>query len=140
MHNYYLKELMKFKYGKSQYKVEQPNGVYDIYGSAGKISKSNKYLYDKPSVLIGRKGTLNNPIYADKPFWCIDTMFYSIINTKIVSPYFLYYVFKCIDFNRYNESTGVPSLRVPTLESIKVKIPNLNTQLRITNISELLHY
>ena len=127
MQNYKLRDLMKFCYGKEQRKVENPNGKYKIFGSSGCISYSDRYLYDKPSVLIGRKGTINNPMYVNEPFWCIDTMFYSIINNDIVNPHYLYYLFCTINFSKLNESTGVPSLRVPTLENIKVSIPTLDS-------------
>ena len=126
---------MRLKYGKRQTHIECDNGTYNIYGSAGIIGKTNSYLYDSPSVLLGRKGTINNPIYTEQPFWCIDTMFYTEINSHKIVPKYLYYKLMTIDFDRFNESTGVPSLRVPTVNDITVSIhEQLDEQLRITNI------
>ena len=75
---YKLKDLIKIKYGKNQKKVECEAGCYHIIGTGGIIGKAKEYLYDKPSVLIGRKGTIDKVRYIDEPFWTIDTLFYNI--------------------------------------------------------------
>lgn len=72
--------------------------------------------------------------YIDRPFWAIDTTFYSEINSKIVQPLFLYYKLKLIDFNNYNEGTTIPSLRVETLNEIEIEIPEIEIQNKIIKI------
>ncbi|WP_433973841.1 restriction endonuclease subunit S [Staphylococcus aureus] len=108
---YNLKDLVEIKYGKNQKHVKNPHGKYPILGTGGVIDLADQYLYDKPSVLIGRKGSIGKVKYIDKPFWTIDTLFYTKINETKVLPKFLYYKLSMIDFNYYNEGTTIPSLR-----------------------------
>ena len=88
-------------------------------------------LYDKPSVLIGRKGTIGKVKYVEQPFWTVDTLFYTIINTDLVIPKYLFYVMSLIDLNNYNEGTTIPSLRTETLNRLEFDIPDLEEQRKI---------
>jgi type I restriction enzyme S subunit len=129
-----LGEVLDVHYGKSQKEVEDENGIYPILASGGIIGKANDYLYDKPSVLIGRKGTIDVPQYMDTPFWTVDTLFYTEIfpnnNAK-----FIYFMFKLIDWYAYNEASGVPSLNAKSIKSIKKYFPlNPSEQTRIAQI------
>lgn len=129
-----LGEVLTIKYGKNQKEVESPNGTIPIYGTGGLMGYATKFLYDKPSILIGRKGTINKVKFIDKPFWTVDTLFYSVINEEIVSPKFLYYQLSLINFMNYNEGTTIPSLRTETLNRIEVSLPPLATQQKIATI------
>ncbi|WP_404968858.1 restriction endonuclease subunit S [Staphylococcus aureus] len=131
---YNLKDLVEIKYGKNQKHVKNPHGKYPILGTGGVIDLADQYLYDKPSVLIGRKGSIGKVKYIDKPFWTIDTLFYTKINETKVLPKFLYYKLSMIDFNYYNEGTTIPSLRTETLYRIKLDLPHLSTQKKVINI------
>lgn len=129
---YNLEDILTFKYGKDQKKIINDKGKYPILGTGGIIGWTNSFLYNKPSVLLGRKGTINNPFFMDKHFWTIDTLFYTEINENKVNPKYLFYRFKIINFLRYNEATGVPSLKVDTLNRIPIKIhSNLKIQEKI---------
>ncbi len=75
-----LSDLLEIKYGKAYSHLEEGN--IPLYGSGGLMSKVNKSLYKKPSVLIPRKGTLSNIMFVNHPFWCVDTMFYSIFENE----------------------------------------------------------
>jgi type I restriction enzyme S subunit len=86
------------------------------------MGRTDAFLYDNPSVLIGRKGTINKPAYIDKPFWTVDTLFYSEVNKKYL-PKFIYYKFCMIDWLAYNEASGVPSLNASTIESVQLSLP-----------------
>ena len=88
-------------------------------------------LYDKPSVLIGRKGTIGKVKYVEGPFWTVDTLFYTIVNTDVVIPKYLYYVMSLVDLNVYNEGTTIPSLRTETLNRLEFDIPSLRDQEKI---------
>src|SRR5687767_15112479 len=83
---------------------------------------SNHFLYDKESVLIGRKGTIDKPKYINEPFWTVDTLFYTEINSNY-TPRFIFYHFLLIDWYSYNEASGVPSLNAKTIENISIHIP-----------------
>ena len=91
--------------------------------TSGEIGRTNTFLCNKPSVLIGRKGTINKPQYMDTPFWTVDTLFYSDVFQENNAKY-LYYLFNTIKWKKYDESTGVPSLSAKTIERIKIKISN----------------
>ena len=132
---YSLGDLVKIKYGKNQKKVQDDeNGKYPIYGTGGLMGYSIDYLYDKPSVLIGRKGSIEKVRYIEEPFWTVDTLFYTEVNEEIVIPKFLYYVMSLIDLSRYNEGTSIPSLRTETLNRLDIPIPNLDYQKRILTV------
>lgn len=125
---YTLSELATIKYGKNQKKVLSEDGNIPIYGTGGLMGYATMALYDKPSVLIGRKGTIGKVKYVEHPFWTVDTLFYTIINTNIVIPKYLYYVMSLIDLNNYNEGTTIPSLRTETLNRLEFDIPSIEEQ------------
>lgn len=135
---YTLKELVNIKYGKNQKNVENSNGKYPIYGTGGLMSYADKYLYDKPSVLIGRKGSIGKVRFSDKPFWTVDTLFYTEVNEDIVIPKYLYYKMLTIDMSEYNEGTTIPSLRTDTLYRIELDIPNKEIQKRVIKVLDYL--
>lgn len=125
---YALSDLATIKYGKNQKKVLSESGNIPIYGTGGLMGYATTALYDKPSVLIGRKGTIGKVKYVEHPFWTVDTLFYTIVNTDIVLPQYLYYVMSLIDLNNYNEGTTIPSLRTETLNRLEFDIPSLEEQ------------
>lgn len=131
---YRLDQLLEIKYGKDKKSVESIDGKYPIFGTGGLMGYANDFLYDKSSILIGRKGTISKVKYVDEPFWTVDTLFWTKINDAIVDPKFLYYKLSCMDFNNYNEGTTIPSLRTETLNRIELEIPDLETQKKIAHI------
>jgi len=137
-HRVSLGDVLSIHHGKRQNEVEDPMGEYPILASGGQIGLAKKFLYDKPSVLIGRKGTIDRPQYMDRPFWTVDTLFYSSIKEPNY-PKFLFYLFCTINWRRYNEASGVPSLNANTIEGIEVIIPKYrNEQNRITEILSII--
>ena len=130
-------KCLKIKSGQDQKNVCCDNGKYNIYGTGGIIGTTNSFLYDKESVGIGRKGTIDKPFYFDKPFWTVDTLFYSVIN-KGFSPKYIYYLFQTINWKKYNSSTGVPSLTSSTIESIDVRLASLEEQCKIAEFFTLI--
>lgn len=132
--NYKLEDLAKIKYGKNQSKVVDANGEYPIFGTGGLMGYAKEYLYDKPSVLIGRKGTIDKVRYIDSPFWTVDTLFYTIINNEIINPKYFYYLLQCTDLQKYNEGTTIPSLRTETLNRIIFDVPSRDIQDKIVKL------
>ena len=128
---YTLSDLATIKYGKNQKKVLSDSGTVPIFGTGGLMGFATTSLYDKPSVLIGRKGTIGKVKYVEQPFWTVDTLFYTIINTDLVIPKYLFYVMSLIDLNNYNEGTTIPSLRTETLNRLEFDIPDLEEQRKI---------
>ena len=128
-----LGDVLTIKHGRSQTAVQSSAGSIPILASGGQIGWSTHYLYDKPSVLIGRKGTIDKPRYVDQPFWTVDTLFYSEIFPNHSAKY-LYYQFCLIPWRDHNEGSGVPSLNASTIENIEICIPALEEQKRFAVI------
>ena len=131
---YKLGDLLQVKYGRDHKSLS--DGPIPAFGSGGLMRMVEKSIYDKPSILIPRKGSLNNILFVDRPFWTVDTMFWTIINTDIVIPHYLHYAIKDIDFASLNVGSAVPSLTVPIIEAIEVSIPDIYTQRRILDCLE----
>ena len=100
-------------------------GLYSVYGSGGEIRRVNENLYSGESVLMPRKGTLNNIMYVDEAFWTVDTMFYSEMKISHCAKY-IFFTIKDIDFTRWDSGTGVPSMTTSTLYSLSMIKPNKN--------------
>ena len=95
------------------------------------------FLYDGESVFIGRKGTINKPLYYNGKFWTVDTLFYTYSFTNVL-PKFVYCLFQTINWLKYNEASGVPSLSKTTIEKIKVCIPSMDEQDKLSTLLFLL--
>jgi Restriction endonuclease S subunits len=117
-----LGSVLTVCHGKSQREVEMSQGPYPILATGGQIGTASRPLYDKPSVLIGRKGTIDQPQYMDRPFWTVDTLFYCAMSADNVAKFF-FYRFCLIDWNQYNEASGVPSLNARTIEHLSIACP-----------------
>lgn len=113
------------------------NGNIPVFGTGGYMTSVDDFLYDGESVFIGRKGTINKPLYYNGKFWTVDTLFYthSFVN---VLPKFVYCLFQTINWLKYNEASGVPSLSKATIEKIKVCIPSMDEQDKLSNLLFLL--
>ncbi|OBQ16021.1 restriction endonuclease subunit S [Anabaena sp. AL93] len=128
-----LGDVLKVRHGKSQHHVVDQNGEFPILATGGEIGRAKTYLYNKPSVLIGRKGTIDIPQYMDSPFWTIDTLFYTdILNNAF--PKFIFYRFNLINWYSYNEASGVPSLNAKTIENIEIKLSSVEEQKAISQV------
>lgn len=128
-----LGNVLEVKYGKDHKKLAE--GQYPVYGSGGLMRYVDSKLYDGPSILIPRKGTLNNIMFVESPFWTVDTMFWSIINTDKVDPQFLFYSICKRDFASMNVGSAVPSMTVNILNDIQISYPkNIEDQRRIASI------
>ena len=131
-----LKFLAKIKNGQDYKSIEVDTG-YHVLGSGGQFTASSKYLYDRPSVLLGRKGTVDKPIYIDEPFWTVDTMYYTEIKNEIPEKFF-YYLCLTIPFGKYITSTALPSMTQENLSNNIFYIP-INYEEK-QNIANFLDY
>jgi type I restriction enzyme S subunit len=129
---YKLSDALEIKYGKDHKKVE--DGQIPIYGTGGIMRYGNQFLYDDESILIPRKGSLSNIYYINKPFWTVDTLFWSKINKEIAFPKYLFYKLKVLDFANMDVGSAVPSLTTSLLNVIEVKLPPLPEQKAIAQI------
>ena len=127
-----LGEILKIKNGLDYKKFNIGN--IPVYGSGGIINYIDTYIYDKESVLIPRKGSIGNLFYVDKPFWTVDTIFYTVIDKDIVIPKYVYYYLSKINLEKLNTAGGVPSLTQTVLNKILIPLPPLEEQRRIVDI------
>ena len=138
MKEYKLSQLLEIKNGKDH--KELPNGDYPVFGSGGVMRYVNEYLYDKPSILLPRKGSLNNIQYCDVPFWTVDTLYYTEVNEKIACPYYLYNYLCLLDLSGLDTGTGVPSMTFDSYYNIKVLIPEIEEQKRVASVLQNLDH
>ena len=135
-------EVLTIINGKNQSKVENPNGRYPIYGSGGIMGYADSYLCKANTVIIGRKGSINNPIFVDKPFWNVDTAFGLEANTDVLLPKYLYYFCKAYNFEKLNTTVTIPSLTKANLLNIDIPLPSLMEQkaivARLDKVDELI--
>jgi len=124
-------EVLKIKNGKHYKDVIDDNGQYPIYGSGGIMNYANDYLCNENTVIIGRKGTINNPLFVKEKFWNIDTAFGIEANKDVLLPMFLFYFSKHFNFLDLNKSTTLPSLAKTHLLQIMMVLPPLNIQQKI---------
>ena len=125
-----MKQITSITNGKSQKNVETLNGIYPIYGSGGVIGRANQYLCIAGSTIIGRKGTINNPIFVEEHFWNVDTAFGLKANDAILDKY-LYYFCLSFDFSKLDKSTAMPSLTKTSIGNVLIPIPPYKEQERI---------
>lgn len=115
-----LGDLITIKYGKDHKKLD--DGTFPVYGSGGFMRFVNSWLYNGESVLIPRKGTLDNIMYVCEKFWTVDTMFFSVPKMDYVMKYVYNYI-KRFDFSKMNEGTSVPSNTAARLNKMPILIP-----------------
>lgn len=126
-----LSDLITVRYGKDHKKLA--DGIYPVYGSGGIMRYVEKPLYDKESVLIPRKGTLNNVMYVNKPFWSVDTMFFTEMKLPNVAKFVFHFV-KSKDLASLNAGSAVPSMTTDILNAIELPIPDADTFYKFENI------
>ncbi len=126
-----LGDILTLKHGRDYKNFKLGN--IPVYGSGGYMLSINNFLHNGESVCIGRKGTIDKPIYLNGKFWVVDTLFYSYSFKKSI-PKFIFYAFSIIKWSNYNEATGVPSLTKMTISNIEIPLPPLNEQSAIANI------
>ena len=118
----HLSDLIDIKYGKDHKKLA--DGTYPVYGSGGIMRYVERPLYEKESVLIPRKGTLNNVIYVNQPFWSVDTMFYTEMKQDNVAKFVYHYV-KSKDLASMNAGSAVPSMTTAILNALELPLPSI---------------
>jgi type I restriction enzyme S subunit len=134
-----LGEVCEIKNGKNQKAVINPNGKYPIYGSAGIMGFANQYLCEEGTTIVGRKGTINKPIYVKTKFWNVDTAFGFSPFKKIIESRFLFFFCQSFNFHKLDKSTTIPSLAKTDLQKIELVVPPLPEQQAIVaKIEELL--
>lgn len=126
-----LDKVLTIGGGKDYKHLEE--GSIPVYGSGGYMLSVSDYLYDGESVCIGRKGTIDKPIFLKGKFWTVDTLFYTH-SFKDSEPYYIYQFFQTVPWRRLNEASGVPSLSKSIINKVKINLPPLPEQRKIAKI------
>ena len=121
-------DVLEIKNGKNQKVVENPDGKYPIYGSGGVMGYADEYICEAQTVIVGRKGSINNPLFVEEPFWNVDTAFGLCAKREILLPRYLYYFCRKFDFERLNKAVTIPSLTKSDLLKIEIDLPDLVKQ------------
>ena len=129
-------DCLDVKYGKDYKHLNE--GKYPVLGTGGVMEYVDEFLYSGESILIGRKGTIDKPKYINGSFWTVDTLFYTEIKKQF--PKFLFYCISNINWLKYNEASGVPSLSANNIKSVKINVPSLNEQKKIANFLTSVDY
>ena len=130
---YTFDDVLEIKNGKNQKAVENPDGQYPIYGSGGVMGYADDYICDADTVIIGRKGSINNPIYVSEPFWNVDTAFGLSAKRELLLPRYLFYFCKKFDFEKLNKTVTIPSLTKSDLLKIKIDLPVIIEQQEVVD-------
>jgi type I restriction enzyme, S subunit len=125
-----LKYLFSLKGGKDPKNIEIKDGQFPILGTGGEISRGSDFLYDKPTVLLGRKGTIDQPFLYERPFWVSDVMYYTI-QLQDVSAHYLNFLFSLIPFKYYQYGSTTPSMSRLDYESMVFPIPPIHERMEI---------
>ena len=128
-----FEDVLEIKNGRNQKAVENPEGRYPIYGSGGVMGYANDYICEAQTVIIGRKGSINNPIFVEEPFWNVDTAFGLSANRDVLLPRYLFYFCKKFDFERLNKTVTIPSLTKSDLLKIEINLPDLEKQQEVVD-------
>lgn len=127
-----LQTILKIKNGRD-YKA-YGEGDIPVYGSGGIIAYVDTFVYDKPTVLIPRKGSIDKLYYVEQPFWNVDTIFYTEINSELAIPRYVYHCLLREHLERLNTAGGVPSLTQKVLNQVVIPVPPLEVQREIVRI------
>ena len=127
----HLSDLITVKYGKDHKKLD--DGPFPVYGSGGVMRYVERPIYEKESVLIPRKGTLNNVMYVNEPFWSVDTMFFTEMKLPNVAKFVFHFV-KSKDLASLNAGSAVPSMTTDILNAMELSIPDAETLKRFESI------
>lgn len=125
-----IKHILKIGSGRDYKHLDVGN--IPVYGTGGVITFVNSFLYDGETVCIGRKGTIDKPMYYSGKLWTVDTLFYTHSFSNCI-PKFIFQIFQSINWKEHNEASGVPSLSKNTIENISVTIPSVQEQTKIAD-------
>ena len=127
-------EVLTIVNGRNQKQVVCDDGKYPIYGSGGIMGYANDYICKAETVVIGRKGSINKPIFVETPFWNVDTAFGLCANSEKLNPKYLYYFCEKFDFEKLNTTVTIPSLTKSNLLNVEIPLPNLEKQKQIVGL------
>ena len=132
--DYKWKDVLAIINGKAYGEEYQEEGKYPICGSAGVMGYGNKKLCEHDTIILGRKGNIDKPIYMNEDYWIVDTAFCLLPKKDIIHPVYLYYWCKQFDFQKLNKQAVLPSLTRSDLEQIEIQVPKMEDQMMFVKV------
>ena len=127
-------DILSLEYGKALKNYRDGDGKYDVFGTNGKIGLTDSYIYDKPALIIGRKGAYRGVHLAESPFFVIDTAFYTKNKIEDLDIVFLYYWFRCVDINSMDSGSAIPSTSRDEVYDLEILLPLFEEQRAIAQV------
>lgn len=121
-----LNSICELKSGKDYRYLNKGN--IPVYASGGVIAYVDSFLYDKPTIILHTKGSIQNIFYVDFPFWCVSSSFYLIPNKNVVRLKYLYYYLQNIHLEKFSVSATVPGIKKTEIEKLIINLPPVNKQ------------
>ncbi len=134
-----LGDVCEIVCGQDYKSVQDDNGPYPIYGTGGIMGYASQYRCPEGSVIVGRKGSINNPLYVETKFWNVDTAFGIVPNGETLQSKFFFYFCRQYDFTKHDVSVTIPSLRRTDIMKIDIPVPPMSEQERIVAELDLLN-
>ncbi len=132
-----LKNMLRVRNGKDQKPYQVDVSEVPVYGTGGIIGYVDRPIFDKDSIGIGRKGTIDKPIILKHPFWTVDTLFYTDVLSEN-NLFFIYTLMQTIQWKKLDQSTGVPSLTLTVIESVPISFPSKYEQKKLADFFKLI--
>lgn len=129
MNKYKLRDLLTIHNGKDYRKLSAGN--VPVYGTGGLMTRVNNALYSGDSILLPRKGTLDNIMYVTGEFWTVDTMYWTTINFEKAYPKYLYYYLSLLDLSSKNTGSALPSMTYNSYYDLDIELPDLSYQKKV---------
>ena len=128
------KDVLTIINGKAYGEDYKDAGTYPICGSGGIMGYGEKKMCHHDTIILGRKGNIDKPIYMTEDYWIVDTAFCLSADTELIHPVYLYYWCKQFDFQKLNKQAVLPSLTRSDLEQIDIQVPNMAEQLAFVEV------
>lgn len=127
-------DLVTLEYGKGLKNYQSNEYPYAVYGTNGRIGSTEVFLYDKPSLVIGRKGAYRGVHFAELPFYVIDTAFFTKLKDLTLDVKFLFYWFRCVDINSMDSGSAIPSTNRDEVYELDIQLPTPSEQRAIAGV------
>ena len=129
-------EVVTITNGKAYPEEYQDEGTYPICGSGGIMYYGEKKLCNGNTIILGRKGNINSPIFMESDYWIVDTAFSLDVYKEKLNPRFFYFWCCQYDFTKLNKQGVLPSLTRKDLEKVEMAVPPMGQQKQFVSIAE----
>ncbi|KAK3606763.1 hypothetical protein CHS0354_018357 [Potamilus streckersoni] len=130
-----LGDVIKFEYGKALSDKDRIiDGKYPVYGANGIKTRTNRFLYDKPTIIVGRKGSAGELVLSDEKFWVLDVSYYITQDTDKTDLMYLYYVLKTKNLSSFSKGVK-PGINRNDIYQLEIPLPP--TEVQQKTVSEL---